>query len=50
MAATPDRASDDRCLRADAERNRERIVAAARGVFAERGLDAPSTRLPAEQA
>lgn len=28
-------------LRADAERNRERIVAAARAVFAERGLDAP---------
>ena len=30
-----------RALRADAERNRERIVAAARDVFAERGLDAP---------
>jgi AcrR family transcriptional regulator len=28
-------------LRADAARNRERIVAAARQVFAERGLDAP---------
>jgi AcrR family transcriptional regulator len=28
-------------LRADAERNRARIVAAAREVFAERGLDAP---------
>ena len=28
-------------LRADAERNRERILAAARDVFAERGLDAP---------
>ena len=28
-------------LRADAERNRERILAAAREVFAERGLDAP---------
>src|SRR3954470_6789998 len=27
--------------RADAERNRERILAAAREVFAERGLDAP---------
>lgn len=35
------RAPDDRCLRADAERNRERIVAAAREVFAERGLAAP---------
>jgi AcrR family transcriptional regulator len=30
-----------RVLRADAERNRERILAAAREVFAERGLDAP---------
>src|SRR5215218_1377713 len=28
-------------LRADSERNRERILAAARDVFAERGLDAP---------
>ena len=32
---------DARVLRADAERNRERILAAARDVFAERGLDAP---------
>jgi AcrR family transcriptional regulator len=31
----------DRSLRADAERNRERILVAARAVFAERGLDAP---------
>ena len=31
----------DRSLRADAERNRQRIVEAARLVFAERGLDAP---------
>jgi AcrR family transcriptional regulator len=31
----------DRSLRADAERNRQRIVEAARQVFAERGLDAP---------
>lgn len=30
----------DRPLRADAARNRERILAAARGVFAERGLEA----------
>jgi AcrR family transcriptional regulator len=30
-----------RVLRADAERNRERILAAAREVFAERGLGAP---------
>jgi AcrR family transcriptional regulator len=30
-----------RALRVDAARNRERIVAAARAVFAERGLDAP---------
>jgi AcrR family transcriptional regulator len=31
----------ERALRADAERNRERILDAARAVFAERGLDAP---------
>jgi AcrR family transcriptional regulator len=30
-----------RSLRADAERNRQRIIEAARAVFAERGLDAP---------
>jgi AcrR family transcriptional regulator len=42
MASTPGpRTAGDRCLRADAARNRERIVAAAREVFAERGLDAP---------
>ena len=28
-------------LRADAERNRQRLIAAAREVFAERGLDVP---------
>jgi len=28
-------------LRADAERNRGRIIEAARAVFAEKGLDAP---------
>lgn len=33
--------SGDRSLRADAERNRQRVVEAARVVFAERGLDAP---------
>ncbi len=33
--------SSNRSLRADAERNRQRIVEAARQVFAERGLDAP---------
>ena len=32
---------NDRSLRADAERNRQRIVEAARAVFSERGLDAP---------
>src|SRR5688572_4987208 len=32
---------EERSLRADAERNRQRIVEAARAVFAERGLDAP---------
>jgi AcrR family transcriptional regulator len=40
-APTESEAIDDRALRADAERNRERIVAAAREVFAERGLTAP---------
>src|SRR5829696_6933448 len=33
--------SDEPSLRADAERNRRRIVAAAQAVFAESGLDAP---------
>jgi AcrR family transcriptional regulator len=28
-------------LRADAERNRQRLIAAARDMFAERGLDVP---------
>ena len=37
----PDATSENRLLRADAERNRQRIVEAARAVFAERGLDAP---------
>lgn len=32
---------EDKTLRADAERNRQRIIEAARAVFAERGLDAP---------
>lgn len=36
-----DMSSGDRPLRADAERNRLRIIEAARSVFAERGLDAP---------
>lgn len=36
-----DTATEDRPLRADAERNRQRIIEAAREVFAERGLDAP---------
>jgi AcrR family transcriptional regulator len=43
-AANPGRADDDPprdALRADARRNRERILAAARDVFAERGIDAP---------
>lgn len=42
--ARPPRPAHDQgagALRADAERNRERILAAARDVFAERGLDAP---------
>ncbi|HYI24636.1 MAG TPA: helix-turn-helix domain-containing protein [Thermomicrobiales bacterium] len=33
--------TEERPLRADAERNRQRIIEAARAVFAERGLDAP---------
>src|SRR5215212_7993468 len=43
MARRPRPAHDqgEGALRADAERNRERILAAARDVFAERGLDAP---------
>lgn len=41
MAATESRRSAERGLRADALRNRQRIVAAARGIFEERGLDAP---------
>src|SRR5215204_2921419 len=36
-----DTPSEDRSLRADAERNRQRIIEAARQIFAERGLDAP---------
>jgi len=40
-ATHADVTSGNRPLRADAERNRERIVEAARTVFAERGLDAP---------
>jgi len=35
------REPDDPALRADAERNRARLVAAAREVFADRGLSAP---------
>jgi AcrR family transcriptional regulator len=38
---SPTHEPNSRALRADAERNRERILAAAREVFAERGLDAP---------
>ena len=38
---TTERAGNGRRLRADAERNRERIVVAAREVFRERGLYAP---------
>lgn len=37
---TTDTASTDRPLRADAQRNRDKIVEAARGVFAKRGLEA----------
>jgi AcrR family transcriptional regulator len=41
MRRPPEAGPDIPPLRADAARNRERIVAAARQVFAERGLDAP---------
>ena len=42
MTATPQPSADaSRPLRADAERNRAAIVAAARDVFAEQGLEAP---------
>ncbi|MFI8182642.1 TetR/AcrR family transcriptional regulator [Actinacidiphila glaucinigra] len=41
MAATESPRSAERGLRADALRNRRRIVAAARQIFEERGLDAP---------
>jgi AcrR family transcriptional regulator len=40
-ADPPPEAVPPPCLRADAERNRQRLIAAAREVFAERGLDAP---------
>lgn len=42
---TPQQAPKDPRLRADAERNRERVVAAARDVFAERGLDASTNEI-----
>ncbi len=49
MAATEDRALGVLALRADAARNRARIVAAAAEVFAERGLDAATAEI-AERA
>lgn len=49
MAATEDRAVGVLALRADAARNRARIVAAAAEVFAERGLDASTAEI-AERA
>ncbi|WP_432198164.1 TetR/AcrR family transcriptional regulator [Streptomyces sp. bgisy027] len=41
MGAAEEIQSGGRTLRADAQRNRERIVEAARSVFAEKGLDVP---------
>jgi AcrR family transcriptional regulator len=38
---------EDRALRADAQRNLERVLEAARDVFAEQGLDAPVTEIAA---
>jgi len=49
MAATEDRGLAVGSLRADAARNRARIVAAAAEVFAERGLDASTAEI-AERA
>lgn len=49
MAATEDRALGVLALRADAARNRARIVSAAAEVFAERGLDASTAEI-AERA
>jgi AcrR family transcriptional regulator len=40
-ATEPETCAERRALRADAERNRDSIVEAARAVFAERGLDVP---------
>lgn len=45
MTATEDRALGVLALRADAARNRARIVAAAAEVFAERGLDASTAEI-----
>lgn len=39
--AESSRISDQDAVRADARRNRERVLVAARAVFAERGIDAP---------
>src|SRR5215212_2780874 len=38
-------AAEPRGLRADAERNRERVLAAAREAFAEQGLDASTNEI-----
>jgi AcrR family transcriptional regulator len=45
--AQPEVITENRSLRADAERNRQRIIEAARVVFAERGLDAPMDAIAA---
>jgi AcrR family transcriptional regulator len=45
--AQPEVITENRSLRADAERNRQRIIEAARAVFAERGLDAPMDAIAA---
>jgi AcrR family transcriptional regulator len=41
MGAAQDTQNTGRALRADAQRNRQRVVQAARAVFAEKGLDVP---------
>jgi AcrR family transcriptional regulator len=45
--AQPEVITENRSLRADAVRNRQRIIEAARVVFAERGLDAPMDAIAA---
>jgi AcrR family transcriptional regulator len=45
MTPEPTREPTPRALRADAERNRDRVIQAAREMFAERGLDASTNEI-----